>query len=64
MPIYQFGCEACGKQFEELVPYSRRDEVTCPDCEGHTRVLLSAFATKVSGGSSQRTAPAAAPRFT
>ncbi len=44
MPIYEFHCQACARDFEELV--RRRDEkVACPAC-GSSRVkkLLSGFA--------------------
>ncbi len=46
MPLYEYECEKCGEQFEELV--SRRNggaEVTCPACGSHkTRRLQSTFA--------------------
>lgn len=59
--MYNYVCEACGKRFEELVAYSQRDEVACPACQGEARVLVSSFATKMSGGGS---APAPVrPRF-
>ncbi|MFZ5817610.1 MAG: FmdB family zinc ribbon protein [Bacillota bacterium] len=61
--MYHFECESCGKRFEELVAYSRRDEMTCPDCHSQTRVLVSSFAAKVGGGGSSLSAPAR-PRFT
>ncbi|MEW8978151.1 MAG: zinc ribbon domain-containing protein [Symbiobacterium sp.] len=59
MPFYRFECKECGHRFEELVAYSRRDEVTCPKCKGSTRVLVSPCAAQVNGGTA---APAA--RFT
>ena len=31
MPILQYRCPACGKQFEELVK-KYTDQVKCPDC--------------------------------
>ncbi|MFB5082811.1 FmdB family zinc ribbon protein [Symbiobacterium thermophilum] len=62
MPFYRFECEKCGHRFEELVSYSKRDQVTCPNCAGRTRVLVSAFAAQV--GSSGSSAAAPAPRFT
>lgn len=31
MPILQYRCSACGKQFDELVK-KFSDEVRCPDC--------------------------------
>lgn len=50
MPIYNFACDQCGKRFEELVAYERRQDVTCPDCQSKARVLLSGFAVKSAGG--------------
>lgn len=31
MPLLQYRCSACGKQFDELVK-KFSDEVKCPDC--------------------------------
>ena len=31
MPILQYRCPVCGKEFEELVKHCT-DEVLCPDC--------------------------------
>lgn len=56
MPMYSFACEGCGKRFDELVSYSQRDQVRCPDCQAETRVLIAAFA--VQGSSSAKVAPA------
>lgn len=33
MPILQYRCPECGKQFEELVK-KYTDQVKCPDCGG------------------------------
>lgn len=60
--MYNFECTACGKRFEDLVAYSRRDAVTCPGCSGQARVLVASFAAKVSGGGGSAPAPAR-PRF-
>lgn len=32
MPLFEFECCRCGKQFERLVFASESDGVTCPDC--------------------------------
>jgi putative FmdB family regulatory protein len=50
MPLYEYECSGCGKEFEELV--SRADEpVACPHCgAADARRKLSRFAFKSSGG--------------
>ena len=49
MPIYEFRCDACGDEFEELVR-SSDEQVECPRC-GSARASrkMSAFAFKSSG---------------
>jgi len=32
MPIYEYTCTECGKEFEELVPLKRPDNPPCPVC--------------------------------
>jgi putative FmdB family regulatory protein len=32
MPIYEYKCTACGRDFEELVPVSQRSNPPCPAC--------------------------------
>lgn len=56
MPIYEYTCKDCGKQFEQLVRADSRPE--CPACQG-TRLekMLSAFAVSAE-------APAGAPQET
>ena len=50
MPIYEYQCETCGFEFEELVRGS--DTVACPHCQSAgVRRKMSSFA-KTSGGSS------------
>ncbi len=52
MPIYEYRCETCGNEYEELTRRGTRDdEVECPECGAHeSHRVLSSFA--VSGGSS------------
>ena len=56
MPLYEYKCNDCDYQFEELVSYSKSNEMTCPNCGSEeTQKLVSAFATigsSASGGSS------------
>ena len=51
MPIFEYECSSCGKEFELLL---RNSSVTpeCPDCNGtELRKKMSAFAT-ISGAAS------------
>jgi putative FmdB family regulatory protein len=41
MPIYEYLCESCGKEFEEWQKFSDPVVDTCPDCGGHSRRLIS-----------------------
>ncbi|MDR0966458.1 MAG: zinc ribbon domain-containing protein [Myxococcales bacterium] len=51
MPIYEYKCETCGHDFEELVRGC--ESVSCPHCQvGDVRRKLSTFAKK-SGGDSE-----------
>jgi putative FmdB family regulatory protein len=55
MPIYEFICKECSKNFEDLVmSASRIDEVVCPVCgSGQVKKKMSTFASKpAEGGSS------------
>ena len=47
MPIYEFRCDACAEQFEELLRTRDETLAPCPRC-GSTSVtrLLSPFATE------------------
>ena len=56
MPIFEFKCDKCGKEFERVVFVSDQDKVNCPDCGSlEARKLLSVFscsrATEASSGS-------------
>jgi putative FmdB family regulatory protein len=48
MPIFEYRCDACGKQFERFVRPSREpstDVLSCPSCGGQNlQQLLSSFA--------------------
>lgn len=46
MPIYEFKCETCGKEFERLVFASEDDAVVCPVCNSkHTHKVMSVFSS-------------------
>ena len=53
MPIYEFVCKPCSDRFEVLTSPSRMKDTKCPTC-GSAKVdrLMSTFATRTSGGSS------------
>jgi putative FmdB family regulatory protein len=53
MPLFEYECRACGKQFEFLTRDGQSP--TCPSCHGaDLQKLLSVFA--VSGGSGDKSA--------
>lgn len=49
MPVYEFECESCGKQFELTMTITEHDRlkerpVACPECgESRNRQLVSSF---------------------
>ena len=46
MPIYEFVCEDCGEEFEELILGSK-NEIACPKCSSKKCTKkMSAFAFK------------------
>jgi putative FmdB family regulatory protein len=52
MPIYEYGCTACGKELEALQKLSDAPLKTCPACHGETlmkRVSAAGFQLKGSG---------------
>ncbi|MBN1962609.1 MAG: zinc ribbon domain-containing protein [Deltaproteobacteria bacterium] len=50
MPIYEYKCEQCENEFEELV-FSSTKEVQCPKCQSDkVHRLLSVTAIKTSSG--------------
>lgn len=43
MPIFEYRCNGCGNQFEELISREKSDSVACPKCtSGDTEKLVSA----------------------
>ena len=52
MPIYEYQCASCGREFEILVR-SSSPAPECPGCSGtQLRKKLSAFATMTTSGAS------------
>ncbi len=44
MPIYEFACNVCKNNFEQLLPISRMDDnANCPDCGRGAKRRLSVF---------------------
>lgn len=52
MPIYEFTCQHCGCEFEELVRSSTStDGLLCPECHSEqVSKKISTFAAKIAGG--------------
>lgn len=60
MPLYEYHCQACGYEFEAIVPFAQADAVSCESC-GSERVerLASSFCAAGTGadGASAGDAP-------
>jgi putative FmdB family regulatory protein len=41
MPIYEYCCEKCGREFEEWQKFSDSPVEKCEECGGRTRRLIS-----------------------
>ena len=47
MPIYEYWCANCGKEFEQMRPMSQSSEpANCPTCNSPSDKLPSVFASK------------------
>jgi len=42
MPLYEYRCFSCGRQFEQLQPNAEAPRPKCPDCGKETEKLLTA----------------------
>jgi len=52
MPIYEYVCDQCGHEFEEIQKFNDPHLDTCPECSGQTvqrKVSKSAFHLKGGG---------------
>ena len=52
MPIYEYGCQQCGYDFEEMRKFSDPPIESCPECgslEAKRKVSVSAFHLKGGG---------------
>lgn len=56
MPIYEYACPGCGREFQKRVSMSSADErQDCPHCGGtHARRQLSLIARSAPSGGSSR----------
>jgi putative FmdB family regulatory protein len=51
MPIYEYCCQACGRDFEILVMGSD-EKISCPHCDSvKVKRMLSCFSTSAEGPS-------------
>ncbi len=59
MPIYEFHCPGCGRDFEELV-FNSREKIVCPDCgRDDCEKLMSAASFRSKGADGGATASSA-----
>ena len=62
MPIYEYCCTSCGKNFETLV-MRENEEISCPNCDSkEVKRQLSCFAVQDGGGGALSGAGACAPK--
>ncbi len=41
MPIYEYHCSQCGKEFEFMQKFSDPPKTVCPECGGELKKLIS-----------------------
>lgn len=63
MPLYEFYCPECSREFELLLSHTQADRATCPECE-HTPMerKLSLFAAKTHKAPSTTPSPGPSPQ--
>ena len=45
MPLYEYVCQSCKRQFEQLRPMADGQKAGCPQCGGDAARVLSVFAS-------------------
>jgi putative FmdB family regulatory protein len=50
MPIYEYQCEVCSKQFELRQKFSDSPATECPACGGTVKKLISSASFALKGG--------------
>ncbi|MBK07030.1 MAG: hypothetical protein CL920_32290 [Deltaproteobacteria bacterium] len=58
MPIYEFYCPECSRQFELLVSRKEADQTECPECGHHQMERMMSIFSSRSSASSEEAAPA------
>lgn len=48
MPLYEYRCDNCNFEFEEIFPYEKRDDVICKKCGSKADRKISPFGINVS----------------
>jgi len=57
MPVYEYKCENCGYQFEELQKINDKPLTRCPKCQGKLKKLFSTTNFKFKSGSPTKDEP-------
>lgn len=50
MPIYEYRCKSCGKEFEVIQQFSDAALRKCRDCSGRLEKMISKTAFQLKGG--------------
>ncbi len=50
MPIYEYKCNQCNKEFEAIQKFSDEPLTECPDCKGSVEKQISQSAFHLKGG--------------
>ena len=51
MPNYDFRCIECKHKFSKMVPFSEKDNVSCPECGNKAKQIFTGFLYKKAAGS-------------